>query len=71
MGTGGSFPSQVMKQTTEPHLEKTSNVLLFLQLPVNNVGKQCDQVLNTVVRRQRFMADGGLLHNGITIVITV
>lgn len=43
-----------MKQTTELHLVQRSNVLLFLQLPVNNAGKQCDQVLNTVVLNQRF-----------------
>lgn len=54
MGTGGSFPGQVMKQTTKPHLVQRSNGLPSLQVPINNVGKQCDGVLNTVVLHQRF-----------------
>ena len=55
MGTGGSFPGQVMKQTSELHLVQRSNVLPFLQVSISNVGKQCDQVLlNIVVLQLRF-----------------
>jgi len=54
MGTVGSFPGQVMKQTTEPHLVQRSNVLPSLHVPINNVGKQCDRVLNKVVLHERF-----------------
>jgi len=54
MGSVGTFPGQVMKRTTEPHLVQRSNVLPSLHMPINNVGKQYDQVLNKVVLHQRF-----------------
>lgn len=50
-----------MKQTTEPRLVQRSNVLPSLQVPINNVGKQYDWVLNTEVLHWRFKSFVGFL----------